>query len=334
MESKAEISLEAIISDLKIMNSKIIDRFEAIESILNKNEVTDEDVKFIKEIDNKKYTYDEFFQISFDINPEIILNIVEAIFSEASNRGSIFFDKKNNREYEKLNEYKRKFIHFNKDVSFFLSFLDNLESQLTELESIFSYCSEDVGCFNFKHILYAADKEPDLTKKKQIYVDALATYSMYWIENEYIFTNSNSEHEQALQHFEDYKLGCQKAIEIIDYQLLHSSISMEIPKADISLIDNNNKKDFTTKRQVLAIYYLLEEFESTRMADRSAKARFIEFMTGKNYDSIYGALSEPHKGIDNKNNKNVLKDMEFVKGHFEKLRLNTIAQKISGDMNI
>jgi len=224
MESDSQRDLEEIINDLKVANKKIIDRFEAIESIILKNKVTDEDVKYIKKIDSENYTYDEFFQISFDIDTEIVSNIVDATLSEARNKCIDFFETKKNKDtYPRLYEYTKIFIRLNKDVHYFIRFLDNLEKQLIELESIWDFCSEYSGSFNFKILLNEANKESDLNKKKQVYVDAIAAYSMYWIDNEYIFKKSDKEYEQALEHFEDYKFGCQKAIDVIDFQLKNNS---------------------------------------------------------------------------------------------------------------
>ena len=67
--------------------------------------------------------------------------------------------------------------------------------------------------------------------------------------------------------------------------------------------------------------------------DRKARITSEDCLAaGKNYDSIYKTLSNPHKGLDSNNPQNALKDMEYIKSHFEKLGLPSIAQKITNDM--
>lgn len=86
-------------------------------------------------------------------------------------------------------------------------------------------------------------------------------------------------------------------------------------------------KDFTTARQVLAMYYLFE-FLKVENIDRTIKARFIEFLTCKNYDSIYDKLEKPFKD----NPTTARKDLQYVRQHFENLGLMDIARMISNDM--
>jgi len=85
--------------------------------------------------------------------------------------------------------------------------------------------------------------------------------------------------------------------------------------------------EFTTARQVLAIHYLLKCLE-VRNVDKTVIARFIEFLTGKNYDSIYKKVREPLKLKDTE----VRKDLEFVKAYFMKLGLSEAVRMIDNEM--
>ena len=105
---------------------------------------------------------------------------------------------------------------------------------------------------------------------------------------------------------------------------------------DATPIEEPSKnKDFTTKRQVLAMYYLLNEVGcKTGSVDRTVQGRFIEFLTGKNYDRIYKTLSEPFKGLEITKNTSAKQDMQYIKDQFNNLGLNQIVNKITRDMNI
>jgi hypothetical protein len=125
---------------------------------------------------------------------------------------------------------------------------------------------------------------------------------------------------------------CKKAIEVIEYQILNT---VPVLEKENSIEESSKNKDFTTKRQVLAMYYLLNHAGSkTGSVDRTVQARFIEFLTGKNYDSIYKTLSDPFKGLANTKNTSTLEDMEYIKNQFDKLELKEISKKIKGDTNI
>ena len=139
---------------------------------------------------------------------------------------------------------------------------------------------------------------------------------------------------------QNYILKCKQAVEIISRDLpqeVNQSPSVEIREENIVLpeeiADNPKEKEFTTARQVLTVYYMLNAIDQRAVSqiDRTEKARFIEFLTGKNYKNIYIALSEPFRGFNNKNNKRILNDLEYIKTHFSKLGLQSIVEKIESD---
>ena len=135
-------------------------------------------------------------------------------------------------------------------------------------------------------------------------------------------------------------MKCKLALDILtrDIPLEGSkSSSDEMPEENIVMPEENpenpKNREFTTARQVLAVYYLLNEVDqkAVNQIDRTEKARFIEFLTGKNYKNIYKTLSDPFKGFNNKNNKRILNDLEYIKVYFTKLGLQSIVDKIDSD---
>lgn len=93
--------------------------------------------------------------------------------------------------------------------------------------------------------------------------------------------------------------------------------------------------EFTTARQVLAIYYLLEYCQVANI-DNTAKARFIQFLTGKetgaktiSNTTIYKKVAKPFST----NNKTLNADLSFIRKYFEDLGLHSIAATITKEIS-
>jgi len=90
--------------------------------------------------------------------------------------------------------------------------------------------------------------------------------------------------------------------------------------------------EFTTARQVLAVHYLLQ-YAKTKNVNKTEIARFIEFLTGKNYDSIYKRVRDPAKSRKETlgSSRELEKDMDYVKSRFERLGLTEIVRMIENE---
>jgi hypothetical protein len=88
------------------------------------------------------------------------------------------------------------------------------------------------------------------------------------------------------------------------------------------------KAEFTTARQVLAIHYLLKYSKADR-ASNADIARFIEFLTSKNYKNIYKKVCNPLGSRD----KELNEDLRFVRSFFEKLGLTEIVRMINNEIS-
>ncbi len=93
--------------------------------------------------------------------------------------------------------------------------------------------------------------------------------------------------------------------------------------------------EFTTSRQVLAIYYLLEYFKvDFKDIDRTNLARFTQFLTGKEANNNNIANTNIYKKWGNlfgKTPKKNKQDLIFIKTYFGKLRLMEIVKMIEND---
>jgi hypothetical protein len=90
----------------------------------------------------------------------------------------------------------------------------------------------------------------------------------------------------------------------------------------------NRNPEFTTARQVLAIHYLLK-YSKVDQASNADVARFIEFLTGKNYKNIYKRVCNPLGSRD----KELNEDLRFIRDFFEKLGLTEIVKMINNEIN-
>jgi hypothetical protein len=135
----------------------------------------------------------------------------------------------------------------------------------------------------------------------------------------------------------DYELAClfadQKAKDLF-YEFLKSKNITEDLKSSNNSQENfkeitENNKEFTTARQVLAVHFLLE-YAQVRNVDKSEIARFIQFLTGKNYDNIYKKVLNPYSH----NNKIFKQDLKFVREFFEKLKLQELVKMINNEIDV
>lgn len=106
--------------------------------------------------------------------------------------------------------------------------------------------------------------------------------------------------------------------------------------SDIEQLESTQKnKDFTTARQVLAVHYLLEHCKIVGV-DNTVKARFIQFLTGKEAGAtniknttIYKRVRSP-LGYDD---KKIIDDLQYIRKFFEELGLREIAESITKEIN-
>ncbi len=118
----------------------------------------------------------------------------------------------------------------------------------------------------------------------------------------------------------------------LEIQKLERLLALEqsVARTEIETIKSN--PEFTTARQVLAVHYLLQ-YAKTKNVNKTEIARFIEFLTGKNYDSIYKRVRDPAKSRKETlgSSRELEKDMDYVKSRFERLGLTEIVRMIENE---
>lgn len=117
-------------------------------------------------------------------------------------------------------------------------------------------------------------------------------------------------------------------LEFIETQALQYSQTTQSSESVKQEKDLPSKNDeFTTVRQVLAMHYLLK-YCQVRNVDESVKARFIHFLTSKNYSKIYDRIRNPLEG----SSKRLKQDLKYVRAYFEELEMTEIVKMISNEI--
>ncbi len=149
--------------------------------------------------------------------------------------------------------------------------------------------------------------------------------------------NSVITSKRGLDKKSDYELAClfadQKAKDLFYEFLNKKNITEELKGSSVSQENlkeiTENNKEFTTARQVLAVHFLLK-YAQVRNVDKSEIARFIQFLTGKNYDNIYKKVRNPYSHI----NKTFKQDLKFIREYFEKLHLSEMVKMINNEIDV
>jgi len=89
------------------------------------------------------------------------------------------------------------------------------------------------------------------------------------------------------------------------------------------------KREYTTARQVQAILYLLEKAGMPDI-EKTEIARFIEFLTGKNYHNIYEKVRSPLKSRDRADTT----DLVYLKDQFTRVGLTELVRIIENAINM
>ena len=339
-----------------------IDLLEALEifSIINDSQYTEEeDIHKLKRL-NLEFKLLTINDLELKTHGEsIVTNILNTIFNEALENAEELFECGEPDYWEiKYESIVNIIIKNDVDVSSMLLLFNLLYKSLKAINHLSLYyyfkentCSGYINSdilsenINFNIVALEAKKYTNLKERINFYIAEIAAKELICIredENEII----NAECRIFINK-------CHKAIEITTNQLektvSESNINQqtetnekELTTAEVSDIlelpstPKNSNPAFTTSRQVLAMYYLLNEIDhkGINQIDKTDKAKFIEFLTGKNYNNIYKNLSNPFKGLDKKSPKNFLNDIEYIKLHFENLGLKSIVQKIDADTRL
>jgi hypothetical protein len=159
-----------------------------------------------------------------------------------------------------------------------------------------------------KHINEDLDKEPE----PQL-LDRYSDDDIIWAFAEYKTC------ELFLEFLDSEKLKyTQPTFGDISQKAIAPTITEDIPQ---------KVKAFSTRRQVLAIHYLMK-YCQVKDVDQKVISRFIEFLTSKNESNIYDWLRNPLDGSPQK----VKEDLTYVRKYFEELGMEEIVKMINNEI--
>lgn len=112
--------------------------------------------------------------------------------------------------------------------------------------------------------------------------------------------------------------------------LLQPELSVKEELTEINADSTDSQEGTgTTNQHVLLIYYVLEYAKLIDpQIDKSKYAKFIRFLTGKNYDNIRGRWSNKHK----RNNEAWVKDMKTIRPLLEAIGAFEVVRMIDNDL--
>lgn len=358
-------SISEITAKYKILNKNLVEAMDIIDLIYDTEIVDEDDFNTLNSLDLHFQRY-QIQEIELNLHGDSIFrNIIESLFEESMLKANNFFDGYDPNYWEiKSDETINIIIKNGVKVTAILAFWKLLYYSLTQIcylgEFHFLDDREPLNInfdlihesYDFSETVKHANQIVDLNDRIDFYQNEIARKELICLQldkNEVIFRLST-----------DFINKCTKAIEITTNQLAkkkklktHDSETSIEPKDNVpnqnELIPVSSKMEiaelepeeiniknsqFTTSRQVLAIYYLLNEIDrkGINQIDKTIKARFIEFLTGKNYNNIYKVISNPFKGLDSKNPKSIKNDMEYIANHFGKLGIQSIVNQINNDI--
>ena len=224
-------NLNDLIEINKLMNDELLLAMDKIEQIVLNHEMSDEDLEWFKASYANYYSSRLSPAILLEYGADIHINIIEATLSQTIDRTLLFFGNYDNEEWPvKINEYKIEFIRLGIEVEFMLGFISNLAQSLNNLVNEYQmlvYNEMDTAVsdiFKFWRIIGIAEKEPELLKGRQIYVDAIAECNMYCL-------TMDVEQQEEVQR-QLFVEKCQKAIAVIDTQLKNTLLPNPIAGGD------------------------------------------------------------------------------------------------------
>jgi len=226
-----------------------------------------------------------------------------------------------------------------------------------QLNELFGFKDKGLEFFdNLNYERLIAQKEASYEKKKQSFIKSininkpedsdieldLDLYRKSWVEKELQPIDSllsdkypnGDEKFKVFRYLQNEDIGILHKVVITKYRMY---LQAEFHKVEQKLNPNPARPEqdeiknpeFTVARQVLAMHYLFECCQIKNI-DNSKKAKFIEFLTGKNNKNIYDAIRSPLKTKEGNFRK---EDLQYIRPYFENLGLSAIVKMINNELD-
>lgn len=290
-------------------------------------------------------------------NDDIVESIYQAAISSGLSEIVRFFDERDIDEWDKVMiKHRREIITpEQKYLSFAIQHINEFYAEAVilykEFYAVNLYMKNEFEISNVVEKAYSIEN-PDKRKKYladkiDAYINSIQTgvlkvdYNkrMYFIDrcNEIVAYSDNEIREKESQKkYNELMIEINK-LEQTKEALVNSTNTIQSSEIvpDSTKISSIPEVDRTLNRQFLAIYYLLNAADKASFSRNKAEiARFVQFLTAKNYTNIYKLAIHPMKDPEEKSSTKYQNDLAFVKEFFIKLGLNDIAKQMDRDMKL
>ncbi|MHB9056915.1 MAG: hypothetical protein ACYC2P_12315 [Paludibacteraceae bacterium] len=334
---------DEILEEYRYLNEDFVTVIECFESIFNKMQVSSDEISLLNSTEYYYVKRKIIREGSRQYEEYIFKNILETAFQGTINKAKSFFGQSVDDWDSRADRYRSYAVKISdKYYDILIGHIDSLLFDLKEL-----YCdyydgySELNDFFSFSDVMENI-QGLDLEEQRQSVIRTMAECKEFCLKDDY-----NTVKKEQVDEFLD---KCRKLVELIDFQA-ENGISINPTYAEIEewqkdpverniaqnhTQEQNNKPipetDITLKRQFLALYYMLNELDNKMFSRNKAEiARFIQMLTGKNFDNIYKLTKNPLKDPLESTSAKYQSDIQFVKESFLKLGLDNIARKIEND---
>jgi hypothetical protein len=171
--------------------------------------------------------------------------------------------------------------------------------------------------FDFDRVRKRLDRLPNIKERLEFLYKITAEFEQF------------SNNPIGLPHLREeitskkFTRNCESEIQKLERTLALEQSSREQGSSQSEIETTMRNPKFTTKRQVFVLYYMLKHL-GLKNVDKTVQARFIEFLTGKNYKKIYDSVREVDDLIFIKGGE----DARYVREWFEKLGLTEIVKEL------
>jgi len=345
-------SAEDILQEYRYLNKGFVNVMEILLYIFDKMEVSEDEISYLRSIEfyyEKRNIFREGSQHHYD--EYIFKNILETAFSGTMNKAKVFFGHSLDDWDSKAERYRVLAVKISDQYfNILIGYINDLLDDMKRLYRDF-YSGNNIfdDWFSFSDVL---DSIPglDLEEQRVMVTRTMAECKEFCLMDGYSTVKKEQE--------EEFIDKCQKLVDLIDFQS-KNGISINPTDAEIeewqkepeerNIAQSQTQEqtqihtqeqdhqpipetDITLNRQFLALYYMLNELDNKTFSRNKAEiARFIQLLTGKNFDNIYKRTINPLKDPSERTSTKYQSDIKFLKEIFHKLGLDTIVSKIEND---
>ena len=340
-----------ILQEYHFLNNEFMFAMDLLMYVFDRMELREADMS---NLDSTEYYYEKRKVKHEDSNlyeDYIFRDILQSTFQGTVNKAKEFFGYSVDDWDGRAERYRSLAVKISD--KYYKDMIWHIDSLLFHLKVLardfYSGNNELISWYSFSE-LFDGIQGLDLDEQRQLVTRTMAEFKEICLIDGY--ANIKKEYE------DEFFSKCQKLVDLIDFKI-KNGISINPTYAEIEEWQKDPEEkniaqsqtqeqdqdqtqeqdhkpipetDITLNRQFLALYYMLNELDNKAFSrNKSEIARFIQMLTGKNYDNIYKRTKNPIKDPSERTSAKYQSDIQFVKDCFRNLGLVGIVRKIEND---